>query len=88
MPVYTLRNLATGELRATTDPGKGLVTGRWSDVDRFKVPSLRGLAARPPYFHNGIAATLRDVVRHYEVELGFDFTDAEEADLVAFLEAL
>jgi len=88
MPVYTLRNLATGELRATTDPGKGFISGRWADVDRFKTPTLRGLSSRAPYFHNGIAATLRDVVRHYEVALGFDFTDAEEDDLVAFLEAL
>lgn len=88
LPVYTLRNLATGELRETTDPGKGFVTGRWADVDRFKVPTLRGIAARAPYFHNGIAASLRDVVRHYEAALGFQFTAAEEEDLVAFLEAL
>ena len=31
---------------------------------------------------------LNDVVHHYEMALGFDFTPAEEADLVAFLEAL
>jgi cytochrome c peroxidase len=46
------------------------------------------LAARAPYFHNAIAATLEDVVRHYENKLGFVFTDQERADLVAFLEAL
>jgi cytochrome c peroxidase len=37
------------------------------------------------YFHNGIAATLDAVVRHYETHLGFVFTDGERADLVAFL---
>jgi hypothetical protein len=37
---------------------------------------------------NGIAATLEEVVRHYETHLGFIFTDAERADLVAFLKAL
>lgn len=57
-------------------------------ADRFKTPSLRGVAARPPYFHNGIAATLKDVVVHYEVALGFVFTEAERNDLVAFMEAL
>jgi hypothetical protein len=88
MPVYTLRNKTTGDLRQTTDPGKGFVTGKWSDVDRFKAPTLRGLSSRAPYFHNGIAATLEDVVRHYEGALGFSFTAAERADLVAFLEAL
>jgi cytochrome c peroxidase len=57
-------------------------------MDRFKTPSLRGISARAPYFHNGMAATLTDVVQHYELALAFDFTPAEEADLVAFLEAL
>jgi cytochrome c peroxidase len=88
MPLYTLRNKTTLETRQTTDPGRALRSGRWADVDRFKTPSLRGLAARPPYFHNGIAATLQDVVAHYEAALGFVFTADEEADLVAFLEAL
>lgn len=88
MPLYTLRNKTTLETRQTTDPGRALRSGRWADVDRFKTPSLRGLAARPSYFHNGIAATLQDVVVHYEVALGFVFTADEEADLVAFLEAL
>ena len=40
------------------------------------------------FFHNGVAATLEDVVRFYEASLGFEFTDTERADLVAFLEAL
>jgi cytochrome c peroxidase len=88
MPVYTLRNKTTGEKRQTTDPGRAVRSGRWADVDRFKVPSLRGLAARPPYFHNGIAPTLKDVVMHYEVARGFQYTSQEREDLVAFLEAL
>ena len=88
MAVYTLQNRSTGAIRETTDWGRAGVTGSWSDVDRFKTPNLRGLAARAPYFHNGIAASLLDVVRFYEDALGFIFTDAEEADLVAFLGAL
>jgi cytochrome c peroxidase len=88
MPLYTLRNLVTGEERTTTDPGRALVTGLWANVDRFKAPGLRGLASRAPYFHNGSAATLHDVVLHYEEALLFDFSASEEADLVAFLTAL
>ncbi|HLU68513.1 MAG TPA: hypothetical protein VKZ63_19650, partial [Kofleriaceae bacterium] len=53
LPLYTLRNIATGEIIETTDPGRALITGLWSDVNRFKAPGLRGLAARAPYFHNG-----------------------------------
>jgi cytochrome c peroxidase len=88
LPLYTIRNRATGEERQLTDTGRGNVTGLWGDLGRFKTPTLRALAARAPYFHNGTAATLEDVVRHYEKHLGFVFTDQERADLVAFLKAL
>jgi hypothetical protein len=88
LPLYTFRNRTTGETRQLTDAGRGQVTGLWNDLGRFKTPTIRALAARAPYFHNGIAATLDDVVRHYERHLGFVFTDQERADLVAFLSAL
>jgi len=88
MPLYTVRNKATLEERQTTDPGRALRSGRWADMDRFKVPSMRGLSARAPYFHNGIAASLEDVVVHYEEALGFVFTPKERDDLVAFMQAL
>ena len=59
-------------------------------MDKFKVPSLRGVVARAPYFHNGIAANLDEVVRHYETELNFKFDEqpGDRAALIAFLEAL
>jgi len=88
LPLHTLRNRTTGEIRQLTDTGRGNVTGLWNDLGKFKTPTLRALAARAPYFHNGIAATLEDVVRHYQTHLGFIFTDEERADLVAFLNAL
>ncbi len=89
MPLFTIRNNSTGEIKQTTDPGRGGAgTGTWASVNRFKVPSLRGVAARAPYFHNGVAKTLRDVVVHYEEKLGFVYTPEEEADLVAFMNAL
>lgn len=88
MPLYTVRHKVTGETRQTTDPGRALRSGLWADMDRFKTPSLRGVAARAPYFHNGIAATLEDVVLHYEEALGFVYTPQEREDLVAFLQAL
>jgi cytochrome c peroxidase len=88
LPLYTFRNRTTGEERQLTDAGRGNVSGLWSDIGRFKTPTLRALAARAPYFHNGVADTLEDVVRHYEAHLGFVFTKRERADLVAFLKAL
>jgi hypothetical protein len=88
LPLFTFRNVATGETRDLTDAGRGQVTGLWGDLGRFKTPTLRALAARAPYFHNGIAGTLDDVVDHYETHVGFVFTDEEQADLVAFMQAL
>ena len=72
----------------TTDPGRALVTGRWSDVGKFKGPILRGVAARAPYFHNGSAASLYDVVRFYDQRFAIGLSDDERRDLVAFLRTL
>jgi len=88
LPLYTLRNKATGEQVRTTDPGRALITGRWQDIGRFKGPTLRALAARAPYFHNGSAKDLDEVVRFYDERFGIGFTEQERADLVAFLKAL
>jgi hypothetical protein len=88
IPLYTLRNNATGEEVQTTDPGRALVTGRWRDIGRFKGPILRALAARPPYFHNGFATTLNDVVNFYDKRFEIKLTPQEKADLVAFLRSL
>lgn len=88
MPLYTLRNKATGALVQTTDPGRALVTGKWADIGKFKGPVLRSVALRPPYFHNGIVATLADVVALYNTRFSIGLSASEQADLVAFLQAL
>jgi cytochrome c peroxidase len=88
MPLYTLENKATGQTVHTTDPGRALITGKWKDIGRFKGPVLRGLAARPPYFHDGSAATLDDAVKFYDDRFKIQLSPQEKADLVAFLRAL
>jgi cytochrome c peroxidase len=72
----------------TSDPGRALITGKCSDLNRIKGPILRGLAARPPYFHNGAAADLAQVVRFYDERFQMSLTPEQESDLVAFLAAL
>jgi cytochrome c peroxidase len=88
LPVITLQNIATGEIVQTTDPGRALVTGQWSDIGKFKGPVLRGLAARAPYFHNGSAQSLGDVVDFYNRRFNIGLTAQEKSDLIAFLKAL
>lgn len=88
VPLYTFRNKNTSETIQTTDPGRALITGLWVDMNKFKVPGLRGLSARAPYFHDGSAARLVDVVNHYDQHFGIGFSSEEKRALVAFLESL
>jgi cytochrome c peroxidase len=86
LPVYQIA-CAGGNL-FTSDPGKALLTGKCGDVERVKGPILRGLAARAPYFHNGAAATLNQVVAFYNQRFKMGLTDQQQTDLVAFLKSL
>ena len=88
LPVYTFQNRTTGATVQTTDPGRALITGKWKDISRFKGPTLRGLASRAPYFHNGSADSLQTVVEFYDARFSIGLTDDEKADLVAFLQTL
>ncbi|HEY6037809.1 MAG TPA: hypothetical protein VIV58_26190, partial [Kofleriaceae bacterium] len=88
MPLYTLRNKTTGEIKQTTDPGRALISGKWAHVGRFKGPILRGLAARAPYFHNGFAEDLDAVIDFYNDRFNMNLSTQQHADLVAFLETL
>lgn len=88
LPVITLRNKTTGALIQTTDPGLALTTGLWSDVNRFKTPGLRNLAARAPYFHDGSAPSVEAVVNFYNNRFGLNLSTQERADLIAFLSSL
>ena len=88
MPLYTFRHKITGEVVQTTDPGRALITGKWQDMSLFKGPILRGVAARAPYFHNGFAATLADVIDFYDGRFNIGLGARDKADLVAFLRAL
>jgi cytochrome c peroxidase len=88
LPVFTLENETTHEIKATTDPGRALITGLWKDVGRLKGPILRGLASRAPYFHNGSANSLGDVLDFYDKRFSIGLTPLEKKDLIAFLSVL
>jgi cytochrome c peroxidase len=65
-----------------------MITGKCADIGKVKGPILRGLAARAPYFHNGSAATLLDVVKFYDQRFVLNFTNQQKQDLVNFLNTL
>jgi cytochrome c peroxidase len=88
LPLLTLVNKLTGAQVQVTDPGRALITGKWADIGKFKGPVLRGLAARAPYFHNGSAAALSDVITFYNTRFNLNLTAQQQADLIAFLRTL
>ncbi len=75
-------------------------TGKPKDVGTgglFKTPGLRNIVSQYPYFHDGRAATLRDVIDFYDADTsgalraaGFDIrlSEQEKEDLVEFLKTL
>lgn len=91
LPVFTLTCTSgplAGQVYSVTDPGRALISGKCKDIGRFKTAGLRGLAARAPYFHDGSATTLRDVVDFYDKRFTIGYTEQQKIDLVNFLGSL
>lgn len=72
----------------TQDPGRALISGKCEDVGAIVIQQFRGLAARAPYFSNGSAATLRELVDFYDRRFNIRYTEQERTDLVNFLGVL
>lgn len=77
-----------GRVIHTYDPGFALTTGRCADVGKITLQSMRGLAARAPYFSNGLARDLRGIVDYYERRYSIGYTEQEKQDLVNLMSAL
>ena len=95
----SFHNTGVGASDGEPEEGRAFVTGDEADRGRFKTPTLRGVALNPPYMHNGSLATLEDVVEFYRQGghpnpnldgriLPLELSDADAANLVAFLRAL
>ena len=75
--------------RSPPAEGRSAVTGNDADRMNFKVPTLRNVELTYPYFHDGEAATLEEAVDVMgRLQLGRKYSEAEIADIVAFLKAL
>jgi cytochrome c peroxidase len=88
LPLYTFVCNTTGDTIKTSDPGRALVTGKCADLGKVKGPVLRALAARAPYFHNGSAASLDEVVNFYDQRFQLHLKPREKSDLSMFLRSL
>jgi cytochrome c peroxidase len=86
-----------------TDSGRYRITKKESDLGKFKTPGLRNIAVTAPYMHNGMFATLEEVLRYYNNPKGFfphqvnidtnfnkplNLSAKEQSDIIAFLQTL
>ncbi|MEO7217608.1 MAG: hypothetical protein ABI026_05395 [Gemmatimonadaceae bacterium] len=67
-----------------TDPAYALRTA----TRKWRTSPLRGVWQHPPYFHDGSAATLADVVDRYDTKLSLNLTAQQKSDLVQYLKSL
>ena len=72
----------------TPDPGRAATTGSIGDLNSFEIPSLRGIKHTAPYFHDNSAASLEDVIQHYNLVFGFDIRGQRLQDMLTYLETL
>ena len=70
------------------DPGRALITGKCADVGSIVMQQFRGLSARAPYFANGSARDLSDLVDFFDRRFKIGLTVNEKQDLVNFLSTL
>jgi len=77
-----------GRITYTTDLGRALITGKCSDVGSIVMQQFRGLSARAPYFANGSAAHLKQVIEFYDRRFNMHLNPQESRDLVNFLSVL
>jgi mono/diheme cytochrome c family protein len=75
-------------LHAPDETGMDPTTAERSATGMYRTTPLRALLAHPPYFHDGSAETLADVVTHYNTELELELSAAQQADLVEYLNSL
>lgn len=72
----------------TYDPGRALISGKCVDIGALTIQQSRAIAARAPYFSNGSAKNLGEVLEFYERRFDFKYTPQEKQDLINFLSVL
>ena len=78
----------SGVLHAPSETGMSAAYAVRTANKAYRTTPLRGLWQHPPYFHDGSAATLADVVTHYNSVRGLNLSAAQQQDLVQYLKSL
>jgi cytochrome c peroxidase len=77
-----------GRLHLAEETGMDAAYAARTSTKRYRTTPLRGLWQHAPYFHDGSAATLDDVVEHYDQVRGLGLSVQQRADLLAYLKTL
>ncbi len=95
LPVFKVTCKATaqphpylGRVIYTADPGRALISGRCVDVGSIVMQQFRGLSSRAPYYSNGSAKNLRELVDYYDRRFDMKLSEIEKQDLINFLGVL
>ena len=75
-------------LHAPEETGMDPAYAQRGTTGAYRTTPLRGAWQRPPYFHDGSAATLNDVVEHYDAHFELGLDETQKADLVEYLKSL
>lgn len=79
---------ANERLHTPAEVGQDPTLAMRGTTGMYRTTPLRGVWQHPPYFHDGSAATLSDVVDHYDGLLSLALTDEQKSDLVEYLKSL
>src|SRR5213080_1550182 len=88
LPAMAVTDVKLGVLHDPSETGMDPVRASRLKNHKYRTTPLRALSQHPPYFHDGSAATLAEVVEHYNRVLGLGLSDAQKADLVEYLKSL
>ncbi|MCC8361686.1 c-type cytochrome [Lysobacter sp. A6] len=77
-----------GKLHAPAETGMDGAYAARTTTKAYRTTPLRGLQHHPPYFHDGSAESLEDVVAHYNDVRQLGLTPAQRADIVEYLKTL
>jgi mono/diheme cytochrome c family protein/cytochrome c5 len=83
-----LTDVNSGKLHAPSETGMDGAYAARTTQKAYRTTPLRALWQHAPYFHDGSAPTLQDVVEHYNGVRSLNLTDAQKRDLVEYLKSL
>jgi cytochrome c553 len=88
LPESAFTDINSGRLHAPSETGMDPAYALRTTQKRYRTTPLKGLWQHPPYFHDGSAKTVEDVIAHYDRVLGLTLSAQQKSDLAHYLRSL